>query len=90
MGGRLIGPTLPPWIADEKKIESDLERLSKADPATLRAKVMELETQVTELNQLLTYREDVILRIHEVSFTFPPSGSSFINSSILSNSKLSS
>ncbi|CAL8085851.1 unnamed protein product [Calicophoron daubneyi] len=65
MGGRLIGPTLPPWIADENKIESDLERLSKADPATLRAKVMELESQVTELNQLLTYREDVILRIHE-------------------------
>ncbi|KAG5450941.1 hypothetical protein CSKR_107895 [Clonorchis sinensis] len=65
MGGRLIGPTLPPWIADEKKLENDLERLSKADPATLRAKVMELESQVSELNQLLTYREDVILRIHE-------------------------
>lgn len=28
---------------------------------------MELESQVNELNQLLTYREDVILRIHEVS-----------------------
>lgn len=65
MGGRLIGPTLPPWINDEKKLENDLERLSKADPATLRAKVMELESQVSELNQLLTYREDVILRIHE-------------------------
>ncbi|KAA3677483.1 myosin heavy chain, partial [Paragonimus westermani] len=65
MGSRLIGPTLPPWIADEKKMENDLERLSKADPATLRAKVMELESQLSELNQLLTYREDVILRIHE-------------------------
>lgn len=67
MGSRLIGPTLPPWITDEKKIENDIERLSKADPATLRAKVMELESQLSELNQLLTYREDVILRIHEVS-----------------------
>uniref|UniRef100_A0A3Q0KSW7 Ribosome-binding protein 1 (Ribosome receptor protein) (MRRp), putative n=1 Tax=Schistosoma mansoni TaxID=6183 RepID=A0A3Q0KSW7_SCHMA len=65
LGGRLIGPTLPPWIADDKKLENDLERLSKTDPATLRAKVMELESQVNELNQLLTYREDVILRIHE-------------------------
>ncbi|THD21750.1 Ribosome binding protein 1 [Fasciola hepatica] len=65
MGSRLIGPTLPPWITDEKKIENDIERLSKADPATLRAKVMELESQLSELNQLLTYREDVILRIHE-------------------------
>lgn len=58
---------MPPWIADDKKLENDLERLSKTDPATLRAKVMELESQVNELNQLLTYREDVILRIHEVS-----------------------
>nr|CAH8837741.1 unnamed protein product [Trichobilharzia regenti] len=65
LGSRLIGPTLPPWIADEKKLENDLERLSKTDPATLRAKVMELESQVNELNHLLTYREDVILRIHE-------------------------
>lgn len=72
MGNRLIGPTLPPWIADEKKIENDLERLSKADPATLRAKVMELENQLSELNQLLTYREDVILRIHEVSCSLFP------------------
>ncbi|RTG85977.1 uncharacterized protein DC041_0009529, partial [Schistosoma bovis] len=38
LGGRLIGPTLPPWIADDKKLENDLERLSKTDPATLRAK----------------------------------------------------
>ncbi|CAH8501389.1 unnamed protein product [Heterobilharzia americana] len=65
LGSRLIGPTLPPWITDDKKLENDLERLSKTDPATLRAKVMELESQVNELNQLLTYREDVILRIHE-------------------------
>ncbi|CAH8490832.1 unnamed protein product [Schistosoma mattheei] len=68
LGGRLIGPTLPPWIADDKKLENDLERLSKTDPATLRAKVMELESQVNELNQLLTYREDVILRIHENTY----------------------
>uniref|UniRef100_A0A0X3PUT0 Uncharacterized protein n=1 Tax=Schistocephalus solidus TaxID=70667 RepID=A0A0X3PUT0_SCHSO len=63
---RLIGPSLPPWIMEEKKTDpSDLEKLANADPATLRSRVLELESQVHELNQLLTYREDVILRIHE-------------------------
>ncbi|BHF58112.1 hypothetical protein SprV_0100106100 [Sparganum proliferum] len=63
---RLIGPSLPPWIMEEKKTDpSDLEKLANADPETLRSRVLELESQVHELNQLLTYREDVILRIHE-------------------------
>ncbi|VDM18014.1 unnamed protein product [Hydatigera taeniaeformis] len=63
---RLIGPSLPPWILEEKKPDpSEIEKLNNADPATLRARVLDLEGKVHELNQLLTYREDVILRIYQ-------------------------
>ncbi|KAL5962735.1 hypothetical protein TSMEX_009513, partial [Taenia solium] len=63
---RLIGPSLPPWILEEKKPDpNEIEKLNNADPATLRARVLELEGKVHELNQLLTYREDVILRIYQ-------------------------
>ncbi|EUB64567.1 Ribosome-binding protein 1 (Ribosome receptor protein) [Echinococcus granulosus] len=67
---RLIGPSLPPWILEEKKPDpSEIEKLNNADPATLRARVLDLEGKVHELNQLLTYREDVILRIYQVTLT---------------------
>ncbi|VDD74005.1 unnamed protein product [Mesocestoides corti] len=63
---RLIGPSLPPWILEEKKPDpTELEKLNNADPATLRNRVLDLEGKVHELNQLLTYREDVILRIYQ-------------------------
>lgn len=64
----MIGPSLPPWILEEKKPDpSEIEKLNNADPATLRARVLDLEGKVHELNQLLTYREDVILRIYQVT-----------------------
>ncbi len=57
-------------MEEKKTSKSDMEKLTNADPATLRARVLELESHSHELTQLLNYREDVILRIHEVSLSY--------------------
>nr|CDS29080.2 Ribosome binding protein 1 [Hymenolepis microstoma] len=66
MNSRLIGPSLPPWLLEEKKPDpNEIEKLNNTDPATLRTRVIDLEGKVHELKQLVTYREDVILRIYQ-------------------------
>ncbi|VUZ55225.1 unnamed protein product [Hymenolepis diminuta] len=66
MNSRLIGPALPPWLLEEKKPDpNEIEKLNNTDPATLRTRVIDLEGKVHELKQLVTYREDVILRIYQ-------------------------
>lgn len=62
---------MPPWLLEEKKPDpNEIEKLNNTDPATLRTRVIDLEGKVHELKQLVTYREDVILRIYQVNACF--------------------
>lgn len=64
---------MPPWLLEEKKPgPNDIEKLNNTDPATLRTRVIDLEGKVHELKQLVTYREDVILRIYQVLIAYFP------------------